>query len=125
MIDALPFRPPSELNAALAARGSLGVVMLADTYYNRHLTCPVKALDYLSHGIPALGTDIPSVREVLDDAGHYVAEGDTTAFVQAALRLLDDPQAYAEAVRRAQQRAAQITWQERARALVRFARACG
>ena len=67
----------------------------------------------------------PGMREVLDDAGHYVAEGDTTAFVQAALRLLDDPQAYAEAVRRAQQRAAQITWQERARALVRFARACG
>jgi glycosyltransferase involved in cell wall biosynthesis len=125
MIHAVSFRPPSELNAALAARGSLGVVMLADTYYNRHLTCPVKALDYLSHGIPALGTDIPSVREVLDDSGHYVAEGDTTGFVRAALGLLDDPGAYAEAVSRARQRAARITWQERAGALVRFAGACG
>jgi glycosyltransferase involved in cell wall biosynthesis len=121
-IEAVPFQPPAVLRAALAERASLGVVMLADTYYNRYLTCPVKALDYLSHGIPALGTDIPSVREVLDDSGVYVTEGDQEGFLGAALRLLDDPAAYAEAVTRTRARAAQITWQERARALADFAR---
>ncbi len=121
-IEAVPFQPPAALRTALAERASLGVVMLADTYYNRFLTCPVKALDYLSHGIPALGTDIPSVREVLEDSGTYVADGDQKDFVGSALRLLDDPVAYAEAVSRSRARAAQLTWQERARALAEFAR---
>ena len=121
-IEAVPFQPPAALQAAMASRASLGVVMLADTYYNRYLTCPVKALDYLSHGVPALGTDIPSVREVLDDAGTYLPEGDQDAFVSAALRLLDDPAAYADAAARTRARAAQITWQERAKALTEFAR---
>jgi glycosyltransferase involved in cell wall biosynthesis len=120
-IHAVPFQPPSVMHAALAERASLGVVMLADTYYNRYLTCPVKALDYLSHGIPALGTDIPSVREVLGQAGRYVPENDVARFVAEALRLLDDPAAYAEAVAQTRQRAAEITWQERAKALAAFA----
>lgn len=120
-IHAVPFRPPAELHAALAQRASLGVVMLSDTYYNRYLTCPVKALDYLSHGIPALGTDIPSVREVLDDAGIYLPEGDLDTFVTRTLQLLDDPAAYAAAAARTQARAGQITWLQRARALASFA----
>lgn len=121
-IQAVPFQPPAALQAALAERASLGVVMLADTYYNRYLTCPVKALDYLSHGVPALGTDIPSVREVLGNSGTYLTEGDQDAFVSTALRLLNDPTAYADAVARTRARSAQITWQERARALADFAR---
>lgn len=120
-VKAVPFQPPAMLQGALVERASLGVVALEDTYYNRYLTCPVKALDYLSHGVPALGTDLPSVREVLDDAGFYVPEGDEASFVSAVLRLLDDPMAYGEAVRRTRDRAAQLTWQERARALTAFA----
>jgi glycosyltransferase involved in cell wall biosynthesis len=96
--------------------------MLADTYYNRYLTCPVKALDYLTHGIPALGTDLESVREVLDMAGIYIPENDVEAFTQEVLRLLDDSQAYADATLRTQQRAVQITWEERAKSLVSFSR---
>jgi glycosyltransferase involved in cell wall biosynthesis len=121
-IEAVPFQPPAALQAAMAARASLGVVMLADTYYNRYLTCPVKALDYLSHGVPALGTDIESVQEVLGHAGTYLPEGDEEAFVTAALHLLDDSVAYANAVMRTRARAAQITWQERAKALTEYAR---
>jgi len=121
-IEAVPFQPPAALHAAMAERASLGVVMLADTYYNRYLTCPVKALDYLSHGVPALGTDIQSVREVLGDSGTYLAEGDQDGFVSAALRLLDDPVVYADAVARVRLRSAQITWQERAKALTEFAK---
>lgn len=116
-----PFQPPAKLHEAMAARASLGVVMLADTYYNRHLTCPVKALDYLSHGIPALGTPLPSVRGVLGDAGIYIAQDDAATFTSEVVRLLDSPAAYAEASLRAQTRANEITWQARARSLADFA----
>lgn len=120
-ISAVPFQPPAKMHQALAERASLGVVMLSDTYYNRHLTCPVKALDYLSHGIPALGTDLPSVRDILTDAGHYMSEDDTEAFVARAISLLDDPAAYAAAVTKSRARCAEITWQKRAEALQQFA----
>lgn len=120
-ITAVPFQPPARMHEALAERASLGVVMLTDTFYNRHLTCPVKALDYLSHGIPALGTDIPSVRDVLSNAGNYVENGNVEAFVSKAKALLDDPEAYAQAVAAARARCAEITWEERARALTDFA----
>jgi len=120
-ISAVPFQPPAKMHQALAERASLGVVMLSDTYYNRHLTCPVKALDYLSHGIPSLGTDLPSVRDILADAGHYISEGDTDAFVARASSLLDDPAAYADAVAKSRARCAEITWQKRAEALHQFA----
>lgn len=121
-IHAVPFQPPTIMHQALADRASLGIVMLADTYYNRYLTCPVKALDYLSHGIPALGTDIESVREVLGRAGVYIPEDNVEFFAKEVLRLLDDSQAYADAALRTRQRSAQITWQERAKALFSFSR---
>ncbi|TDU66605.1 glycosyltransferase involved in cell wall biosynthesis [Prosthecobacter fusiformis] len=121
-ISAVSFQPPTKMHEALAERASLGVVMLADTFYNRHLTCPVKALDYLSHGVPALGTDIPSVRDVLADAGHYIREDSTDAFVAKAVALLDDPSAYARAVAESRARCAEITWQKRAEGLCDFAK---
>lgn len=120
-VEARAFLPPAEMHGLLAERASLGVAMLADTYYNRHLTCPVKALDYLSHGLPTLGTDVPSVREVLGPACAYLPEGDIDRFVQTATRWLDDPAAYSAAVAVARRRAAELTWEKRADALVRFA----
>ena len=117
----VPFQPPQEMHRALAREASLGVVMLKDTYYNRYLTCPVKALDYLSHGIPAIGSDIPSVHEVLADAGTYVPPDHLDRFVEAVLELLDDPVRYAAMAARARRRATEISWQMRAKTLADFA----
>lgn len=121
MVRAEAFRPPVELHQALAARGSLGVVLLSDTFYNRNLTCPVKALDYLSHGIPAFGTPLPSVKEVLGSSGHYLEGEDVDRFVSRATELLDDPVAYAAACAASRSRAAELSWTERARRLAAFA----
>jgi glycosyltransferase involved in cell wall biosynthesis len=116
-----PFQPPQQMHRAMASQASLGVVMLKDTYYNRYLTCPVKALDYLSHGIPAIGSDIPSVHEVLGDAGTYVPPDHLDRFVDAVLALLNDPVRYATMATRARQRADEISWQMRAKTLADFA----
>lgn len=121
MIRAEAFRPPADLHRALAKRGGIGVVMLEDTFYNRHLTCPVKALDYLSHGMPAIGTPLTSVREVLGAAGCYVPEGDMAGFVKKVAEMFDDPVAYANACAASRARAAELTWQKRAQTLLGFA----
>ena len=79
MVEFVPFQPPEVLHAAIAEQASLGVVMLRDTYYNRYLTCPVKALDYLSHGLPAIGSDLPT--------GNSKTEGLRSAALQGSDRL--------------------------------------
>ncbi|GBC61633.1 hypothetical protein DENIS_2595 [Desulfonema ishimotonii] len=117
----VPFQPPVRMHRALAEQASLGVVMLQDTFYNRYLTCPVKALDYLSHGIPAIGSDIPSVREVLGDAGIYMRPDDTDGFVRSVETLLDDPATYEKAAAMTRQRAGAISWENRARNISAFA----
>ncbi len=117
----ISFQPPEQMHRALDETASIGIVMLKDTFYNRYLTCPVKALDYLSHGIPAIGSDLPSVREVLDDSGTYVKADDLNGFAGSVLSLLDDADRYARKSEQALQRANEISWEKRARILVAFA----
>ena len=116
----VPFQPPEAMHQALEEKASLGVVMLEDTYYNRYLTCPVKALDYLSHGLPIIGSDLPSVHEVLEEAGTYVSSGDETGFIEAVLGLLDDPEAYERMSDQTRRQAARITWRKRAESIMSF-----
>jgi glycosyltransferase involved in cell wall biosynthesis len=119
-VEFVPFRPLVEMHRALAERASVGVVMLSDTFYNRYLTCPVKALDYLSHGIPAIGSDLPSVREVLGPAGTYVPPNNLEGFVRSARRLLDDPEHYNEMTSLSLERASEISWKNRAKTIADF-----
>lgn len=47
-----------------------GIVPLSDTPYNRHITSPLKILDCLSRSLPVIGSDLPSVREYIEDGRH-------------------------------------------------------
>jgi len=114
------FLPPRELHARLGSEISIGLVPLQDTYYNRYLTCPVKALDFIAHGLPVVGTDLPAVRAVVADAGLYATfEAVPTAALIA--ELLADPQRYAATSRASRIRAEQLTWLRRGAALLQFA----
>ena len=119
-VEFVPFQPLQEMHRALAEQASLGVVMLADNYYNRYLTCPTKALDYLSHGIPVVGSSLPSVREVLGHSGTYVRAYDVDGFVRSVEILLDDPGRYNKMASLSLQRANEISWENRARTIVDF-----
>lgn len=113
-----PFVSPRELGEILGSGASVGAALLRDTFYNRYLTCPAKALDYLSHGLPVVATDLPSTREVLGGAGIYV--GPRQGLLGALVDLLEDPGAYATAVGAAMARAREMSWEGRARRLAGF-----
>lgn len=114
-----PFLPPRELHAQLDSM-SIGLVPLRDTFYNRYLTCPVKALDFLAHGLPLFGSDLPAVREVAENAGIYCNFADVATAVGDIAELLDDAPRYAKVSRASSTRAAALTWQRRGRALLLF-----
>ena len=117
-IEFSAFRPPEELQRALATDASVGIAALHHTYYNANLTCPAKALDYLSHGLPVIASDLPSTRSLLGDAALYVPPDDTPALRTALLALLDDPAAYAHQSTLSWARACELAWPNRARRLV-------
>ena len=83
-------------------------------------------LGFLEAGAAEFAGDVPMILK-LNNSESLAKGGEPlpaiTGSVDEALRLLDDPVVYAEAVARTRLRAAQITWQERARALAEFARA--
>ena len=119
-VDFIEFRPSAEFHRALQRTGSIGVALLQDNFYNRYLTCPVKALDYLSHALPIIGSDLPSVHEVAGEAGAYLAPDDTAGLVQTATALLDDPENYRRATERSRDRARQLQWRNRAAQIAEF-----
>lgn len=118
------FQSPRVVHEALEAEASLGLVVLTDTFYNRNLTCPAKALDYLAHGLPVVASDLPSTREVLETAGTYTLAGDGAAVLREVLRLLDDPAAFAHAAEAARKRGEELGWRKRAKRLVEFVGEC-
>ena len=115
------FLPPAAMFSALAASASVGVVALEDTFYNRHLTCPVKALDFLSLGMPVVAADLPSTRQVLGNAASYFPPGDMGAMLDALSTLLDSPSAYHAAAAASRQQAEHLAWPIRARGILDFA----
>ncbi|MBV9463445.1 MAG: glycosyltransferase [Verrucomicrobiae bacterium] len=113
----IPFLSPRELHEELARAASIGLAPLTDTFYNRYLTCPVKALDYLSHGMPTIASALPTTREVLGDAALYLKGSDPDELVDAAARILGSPELYADLTRRAEARAEELAWRHRAEAI--------
>jgi glycosyltransferase involved in cell wall biosynthesis len=51
---------------------------------------PVKAMEYMAHGLPFVGFDLRETRALSRDAAVLVAPGDVDAAAEAVLRLLDD-----------------------------------
>lgn len=114
------FIEPKRLHEILDNDISLGLMPLLDTFYNRYLTCPVKALDFLAHGLPILTSDLPSVREVLRETGFYCASKNVDDFACNALMLLDDPALYATASTASYARRDELQWPLRAQAILDF-----
>lgn len=112
-------RPYKELPAMLAAADVLALPNTGRDIVSARYTSPLKLFAYMAAEKPIVASDLPSVREVLDDDSAY--------FVQA-----DDPSALAEGMRttfhnaeessrkaaRARERAGAYTWSARADTLL-------
>lgn len=114
------FVSPADLHQILENDISIGLVPLQDTFYSRYLTCPVKALDFLSHGIPIVASDLPSTREVLHDVGHYCLSSDAVQFAQAVETLLDNSLSYQTENKNSYQRNTQLQWHKRAEKILQL-----
>jgi len=78
----------------LLASASVLLLPLSDNLFGRALTSPLKLWDYLATGTPIVAADLPSVREILTQAGAEVRlypPDDPDALIQAIEKALLDP----------------------------------
>ncbi len=108
------FVSPAEMHRILECEVSIGLVPLQDTFYSRYLTCPVKILDFLSHGLPIIASELPSTREVLRSSGVYCPSSDPSGFATTIEKLLEDPICFSEFSDWSYSRSKPLQWQLRA-----------
>lgn len=114
------FMSPADLHDILSNNISIGLVPLQDTFYSRYLTCPVKALDFLSHSLPIIASELPSTREVLQNAGHYCSSKEAIQFSQAIERVLENSFIYQAASESSFERSVQLQWYKRAEKILQL-----
>lgn len=99
----------------------VGVVPLRDTFFNRHVTSPLKLFDFYGYGIPVIGADLPTMRELVEPGvtGELFQPDSVEALAEAIdrqMELSDD--AYAERSVKVYARAGDLLWTKRAEQLV-------
>lgn len=82
-------------------------------------TNPLKMFEYLAAGRPIVASDLPILREILNDQNAVILPaGDMPAWVAALSRLQRSPQQRTALAKAAQQTAAEYTWEKRAQRIL-------
>ena len=90
-------------------------------HYARFMS-PLKLFEYMASGTPIVTSDLPSIREVLNDASAaFFRAGDQGAFQRALESVLADPEVSAGKARVALEEVKGYTWQKRAKTVCEFA----
>lgn len=82
-------------------------------------TSPMKLFEYMASSTPIVASDVPAIREVLDDASaRLVLPDDPTALAYGINELLAHPEEAQSRAMNAQTNVARYTWQKRALAIL-------
>jgi glycosyltransferase involved in cell wall biosynthesis len=99
----------------------IGLVPLKDNFFNRNLTSPMKIFNYFSHGIPVIGTNLPSIREILDqDYGLLYKVGDSNNLAKKIAILYDNERMYMNFVENIYNFSEKLLWSKRGNKILDF-----
>lgn len=108
------FRPYREIADNQAAADVLVIPNTGRDRVSARFTSPLKLFTYMASGKPIVASDLPSIREIVDEASAYfVAPDDPAALAHGIVAALGDPAA-AQKAARARELAEEYTWAARA-----------
>lgn len=87
---------------------------------SRLYTSPMKLFEYMASGIPIIASNLPSIREILDDSRAYFFEPDKPVRLAESIKYaLDHEEESAHKAKLALEAAQQYSWDNRARLILR------
>ena len=115
----LGFRPYRELADNQAAADVLILPNTGKDEISALFTSPLKLFTYMASGRPIVASDLPSIREVLDEScAYFVPPDDAQALARAIAAALKDSAAQQKAAR-ARELVVSYTWAARAKKILR------
>ncbi len=115
------YRPYKELADNQAAADMLLLPNTAKNALSAKYTSPLKLFTYLASGKPIVASDIPSIREILDERTAVLVEPDNAqALAEGILRVAEDNSMQRALGVCARERAQTFTWENRARTILKY-----
>jgi glycosyltransferase involved in cell wall biosynthesis len=100
-----------------------GIVPLADTPYNRMVTSPLKILDCFSRSLPVIASDLPTVREYVEDGVHgFLFRPDDPDAIAAAFDRFVAGNSFSSMSPVVEKHASFFLWERRAEKMLEFIR---
>ncbi len=98
------------------------VMAYPDLEHYRLFMSPIKLFEYMASGIPMVTTDLPSVREILDESlAVFVRPGDAEDMARGVHAVLADQEAAATRAEKARREVKEkYTWEKRAHNILKF-----
>jgi len=93
----------------------VGVLPLLDTFFNRYITSPLKLFDYYSYGIPVIASDLPTMRELIDEnvSGLFYNANDVEQLARNIDLLFNDENKYYYMSQNVYEKAETLLWKNR------------
>ncbi|MEK7077464.1 MAG: glycosyltransferase family 4 protein [Patescibacteria group bacterium] len=114
-------RPHAEIPLWLRAADIVVLPNTARDHASKFETSPVKLFEYMASSRPIVASDLPSIRNVVNDDTVWFAEpDDPRAIAEAIRRIFADAQGAARRVKTARREVLKYSWENRTRAIVHF-----
>jgi len=112
-------RPWAEIPVWLKAADVLVLPNTGAMKVSRHYTSPMKLFEYMASGRPVVASDIPSIREIVDETMVFFAKpDDPRSFADAIQEVLANPGEVQRRADRARQEVRKYTWEARAQKIL-------
>lgn len=112
----LGHKPHNEIPMYLKAADVLVLPTSSKSDIGRIYTSPMKMFEYMAAGRPIVASDLPSIREVLNENNSVLVTSDSSKDLAEGIRqVLKNPEKSAKITEQARKDAGRYTWENRAR----------
>jgi len=115
------YQERKRIPAYLAAADCLLLPNIAESKESEHYTSPIKMFEYMAAGRPIVASDLPSIREILDDGDClFIRPGSAEDLLAKIGILRQDKELSAKIVANAKEKVKNYSWQKRAEKILNF-----
>lgn len=116
-------KPHGDIPIWLRAADILSIPNTAKEAAGAVESSPSKLMEYMASGRPIVASDVPGIRDVLEEEMGYFAEPDNAEAIAAAVReIMADPEEAKRRAGRAREASKNLSWDARARSILAFIR---